>query len=457
MNLGQIATIVGQRLGVSTAAGTNDGSMVRAMLNVRHDQIFRSWLWKDSIIQLTLPINPTTPYVPGANYMPTKGRVILPPIFQMVLGVNFGRHSLDVQRPMIYYRADYNRFLKSGFTKEFSILSSCVWEFDTPQPLYLSNTNTSDSASVCTADLLQSDEISVTRTNPVLNTLTSLGTSDRIDNLIIPVLPSSTSAAPGTVTLNVNPLNGSEIVTGCGSADANGTWIQTGSIHGFPAYTLLGNPVFNAAQAANLQSTYPQMFSALGSRWYITDSTGDLYIALSAPATPDLVTNWQVGTGVAPTPTISPVTNQYSIVTLGASQQSAPKCQRIQLTGIPTASYQQNANLDILGKRNTPPFSADTDTPAINGLDGILMALVYYDFKSRDEAGGTPDATSALNEAVGPNFLTSGKAGGFLAKLMEEEVIQAAYNCRIIPSEGFGGCDYYHEPFGSKANGYSGW
>jgi hypothetical protein len=110
--------------------------------------------------------------------------------------------------------------------------------------------------------------------------------------------------------------------------------------------------------------------------------------------------------------------------------------------------------MKVLGKRNTPSFTADTDTPAINGLDGILVALAYYDFKQRDEAGGTSDALSAVTEAVGNRFFTEGVPGGFLGKLIEEEVVQAAYNTRIVPETGFGGDEYFDQPYGSKFTPY---
>ena len=140
-NLGQLATLVGQRLGVDTSLGTSrDGAAVRGFLSLRHDQLYRAFLWKDSIIEMA--VNPNTPYVPTSNYLPTKGRVILPTIFQHVLGARLGCRSLDVQRAMFFYRADYARFFNSGYAAEFMLLSTCVWEFDTVMDIVAESTNT---------------------------------------------------------------------------------------------------------------------------------------------------------------------------------------------------------------------------------------------------------------------------------------------------------------------------
>ena len=86
MNLVQLATAVGQRLGVDTSsAATRDGAAVRSFLTIRHDQLYRAFLWRDSVCEFITAMN--NPYTPTSNYMPTKGHVILPPIIQHVLGV----------------------------------------------------------------------------------------------------------------------------------------------------------------------------------------------------------------------------------------------------------------------------------------------------------------------------------------------------------------------------------
>ena len=146
------------------------------------------------------------------------------------------------------------------------------------------------------------------------------------------------------------------------------------------------------------------------------------------------------------TATLQQVLPLYTpILTLQAADLSAPLCQRIRFMPIPSKA----TTIRVLGKRTTPPFSDDTDSPGVQGMEGILVDLGYFDFCCRDERGGTPDATDARNNAVGPEFLTPsagqsyGKPGGFLAHLIGEEVFQAAHNSRIMPANGFGDPTYY--------------
>ncbi len=354
MNLGQTATLIGQRLGIDTSSGsTRDGAAVRSLLTMRHDQLFRSFLWKDAIIEMLYPYNPGTAYVPSSNFMPTKRHMVLPPIFQLVLGARFGWRSLNVERPMFYYSAGGDWGDRGSWGREsFSILSAAVWEFDTPQNLTVTTSANADQIAgyQATLDELQADGVTITRANYALTTAgTAAGTTDRVDNLIIP-------NCTGTVTMNV----GASVIT-----------------------------------------------------------------------------------------------------TIAPGILSSPKCQRIQFHGgrgcLAQVGDIKSMSISILGKRNTPNFILDTDVPAINGLDGILVALVYYDFCQRDERGGTNDANGSLVEAVGPRFLTDGKPGGFLAKLIEEEVLQAAYNCRIIPDQGFGGTRNDDIGWGTKADPYNWW
>lgn len=438
-NLGQLATIVGQRLGVDTSIGTSrDGAAVRAFLSMRHDQLYRAYLWKDSVIEMA--VNPQTPYVPTSNYMPTKGRVILPPIFQHVLGARMGCYSLDVQRPMFFYRANYARFFNSGWAADFVLMSSCVWEFDAVQNLALQATNAADTGQTVTLDELASDEVSVNRTTwPLSITASPCGSTDRIDNFIKP-------QTQGAVNLG--------IATGYTVIESVITAVRT-SLTPFSVYYSLTAQDFTFAIG---QTVLIQAGGGLQCTALINDL---VFVNLKGYGIS--ITPLQAA-GDSPIGTVFPIGSTISlaamstVLSLQANDLSALKSQRLQLVGKPTTPQQLNTNIHILGKRNTPPFIAESDVVGVNGFEGILIALAYYDFKQRDESGGTPDAITALTEAVGPTFLTTGKPGGFLGKLVEEETIQEAYNTRIIPDHGFGGCGYYDEPW-DKAFPYSsgGW
>lgn len=433
MNLGTLAASVGQRLGVNTSSGsTRDGAAVRQFLTMRHNQLWKAFLWKDSVIEMAL--NLTTPYTPLGNYMPTKNRIILPPIFQNVLGVRIGWRSLDVQRPMLFYRANYAAFFQFGVALQYELLPSCVWEFDAVQNLNVFNVNVSDSNLPITFDELQGDGVTIQRNvyNTTLNG-TAMQSTDRIDNFIKPLTQGTVGfglpPVPTDTTTSIgNPLpppNGPyflNVASGGSAFQPSGQTIMVLS-QGFQATFLITG---NIGGGAPLELTF---LAAVG------DSPQGT--AFPAPGAP-----------VYLVPLFSTTNN---IVTLTSNQTEASKSQRIQLVGAPSTG-QSKWPCHILGRAYPRPYVNDSDVPAVDGFSEILFNLAYYDFKCRDDMGGSSDAQMALNEAVGPSFLNpppgqQGKPGGWLGKLIELETIQAAYNTRIIPEQGFGrDDDYYHFP-----------
>lgn len=429
MNLGQIATAIGQRLAIITSDPTSrDGAAVRSFLTLRHDQLYRSFLWKDSVVEYVLPVDPGATYLPTSNYMPSKGRVILPSIIQHVLGTRYGCRTLNIQRPMIYYSADYHRFMNSGCAREFTLLPPCVWEFDVFVIAVLTISNAADSNLPVTVDYLESDEISVNRVsvqpafNPDYLNSVNIATTDRVDNILKPI-------TQGQYLLQV--FNYGVTFTNSSGFDVDLQLIdESGNQTNFT--------VLNGATTALYAGVYVQVnySDTNGSSGTVAGSIAGLFDY----------------TGVFdPTQAYSPFNftiQSYRISVAQTSDLSFQKCQRIQLVGSPLTSNTASQNLHVLAKRTVPPFSSDLDVPGINGLDGVLFLLAYYDMLQRDERGGTSEAQAALMEAVGPNFLSpaagqQGKPGGWLGKLIEEEVIQAAYNSRVLPEHGFGGNDDY--------------
>ena len=448
MNQGQLAKAVGQRLGVDTSDGTTkDGAAVRSFLQIRHDQLYRAFLWKDSIIEMEMAIN--APYTPTSNYLPTKARVVLPPIFQHVLGARLGWQSLEVQRQMLYYRADYSRFMRSGYTAEFMTLPSCVWEFDTPQTLSLVSAVAEPNPAICTLDELQEDGVSVVRSavNPAVLPGTAAGTTDRVDSFIKPV-------TTGQIILGED-IN--QIYTNSGNLIPAGVWprlpLTWGNSIEITGFIIGQNYAYQMGAKDSIEQLNTLPAYQPGTVVVAANLTQGNFVATQTSYWLNGLTgNVQIASIIS-----GPILSGYTIlpiITLNPADLSAPKCQRLQLVGKPTSANQQTHNLHILGKRVTPQFSSDTDVPGVNGLDGVLFALAYYDFKQRDEAGGGADALSALTEAVGPRFLTDGKPGGFLGKLIEEEVVQAAYNARIVPDCGIGGPDGYWDLYPNKGNFY---
>ena len=429
-NLGQLATTVGQILGVSTSDGTlRPGAAVRASLTSWHDSLYQSYLWKDSVIDMEIPVNQA--YTPTSNYMPTKGHVILPPIFQLVLGTKFGRRTMQVERATMHLRANHDGYGCTGqngsvcFPRSFDILPAAVWEFDTVQAaLYMVASNAADQNQVITVDEVASDEVTVTRSQVAASILgTQLANTDRLDNVLKGQTQGTIAFGYQTGTqlgANIIPANSFSVAFG-----PIGQFVVTGWIPNSPYTVTFGfnelslniqgqSAIPNPGQGQTVNITTP---AAGQSIIFTYQHPAQTVIALFQPIV------------AASTP----------IITMQPGDTAAPKSQRIKLWQKPNSTLAQSVNLFVLGKRTTPPFSADSDVPGVYGFDRILIALAYYDFKKRDEAGGSADALASLSEAVGPTFLTTGKPGGLLAKLIEQETLQAAYQSRIIPDTGFGG------------------
>ena len=433
LNFAQLATAVGQRLGVSMSDPTSrEGAAVRSSLTLRHDQLYRAWLWKDSILHFEVPLN--TAYTPTSNYLPTKGHVILPPIIAHVLGVRLGCRSLNVQRPMLYYRANYAEIMKAGIACEFSLLSSCVWEWDYPVPVSLTIYNPADQNTPATVDYLSSsDEVTMIRSsvNPTFSYFNStiIATTDRIDNVL-------KSVTQGQYSLQVFGL---------------GLQLFNDSAAGAVQFTIVdySNPSSPKTTVFVLQIGYGSQiyYGLFGSLSFLELNPLAGYSG-TITATPGTINGLYTYYTLQPyvQSTLPPVT----VFTMQPADQFAAKSQRIKLIGNPTGNTTQSSEtLHVLGKRNVPPFAAETDVCGIAGLEGILVALAMYDYSLGRDERDIPQVVASLTEAVGPTFLTNGIPGGFLAQLIKEEVQQEAFNCRIIPDHGFGHGGY-DEPYGSK-------
>lgn len=422
MNLQNLAYTIGQRIGL---VQNNDLIACKAFLQVRYDQLWRSFLWRDSLIEYVLPIDPAATYLPTSNYLPTKGHLILPPIFGQVIACRTNANSMNVQRPMLYYRMSQDEFTKGGSPLEFYLLSAAVWELDTFQNTCATDSNGADVGQPFTVDFGASDGVSINRS--VLKFVTdsqwassaTIAKTDLIASLTKPV-------TAGSVLLQVYGFPVTTVVNSSANSvdftftDSNGVVIPFTLTAGQTKVlsTAVSAYTFNDVVGGHSNSA---TFSLLGGTFTYAGGT-DLVLVLV----------------------------YYPIATLQATDTDAPKCQRIRFVSIPNAA----TIVRVLGKRITPPLSADSDSPVINGMDGVLFGLGYYDMCARKNSQGTPEAQAALTEAVGPEFLTRGVPGGFLGKLIEEEVIQAASNTRIIPEGGFGDTGGNFGSWATKASPY---
>jgi hypothetical protein len=431
MNQLQLATAIGQRLGVNCAdPNSRDGAAVRQFMQLRHEQLWRAFLWKDSIIEYDLNID-TSPadYQVTNNYLPSKGNLVLPSIISHVLAARTSVNRLDIERPMVYYRVNPDEFNLSGTPIAFHLLSSCAWEFDVAQTLYVAALNAADNGIAVTLDEAQADGVSVVR-NLIGANLSGApaGNTDRLERIIKPQTAGNIIIGPKT-----------------GSNTYGSNLVPAGAVYNMGAEYFLNvilqpNTAYQITAGAN-----ELILSNVGGNPAVINLVAGQTYQFSTGA---VVTGAIIGTNGSPG---QPVTASVqallpvAVITLGPNDLTAPMCQRIRFMPKPSV----NTTLRILCKRKPALYASDTDEPAIAGFSGVLFALGYYDFCNRDERGGTGDAQAALNEAVGNQFLTPGqgqifgKPGGFLAQLLGEETWQAAHESRIMPESGFGDPTYY--------------
>ena len=394
MTLSDMAAAICEKINMQQ---TVDLTACKAWLVRRHELLWKSALWKDSLIAYTQTLSPTG-YAPTATWLPSKGTLLCPPILEQVLAVRTTEHHLNVQRQDYYYRIDYDAFNEQGNPREFVLLPACVWEFDTPTLIRVNNA-TGDEAAATILDVLDSDGISVTRT--------SLGdegelTTERID-------AATKGATVGTTVIGTpgssifSNLYGEAVTvkttkdgiqTTQGNAPANGTLTLTGRFDSIVASWPVGDP-YAATQ-------------------YIVEG-GQAFVGTITLAADHSVMTQESNVAVTP------------VVSATASVKAFPKRERVRFLNLPNIEL----TVRVLGKRTTPDFTGDNDEPAIAGFTNCLLAIVLYDMLQRARRYG--QAGAAKEEAT-----------ALLDELKTTETVRQAHSQRLVPEEGYQGYYDFH-------------
>lgn len=413
MNFSEIADIVGKRVGLIQ---DRDITACKAFAKMRYDQLWRSYLWKDSLCEFLYTCDPSITYTNSSNFLPTRGILIVPSIIGQVIAARTDKNKLNVERQMVFYRVDQDQFANTGMPLDFMQLSSAVWSFDSAVSLQAVCNNAADVSQAITVDTACADGVSVARNSVSLTTEGTIFVST--DGILNVVKPKTT----GSVTINAITFGNNLIPDGTSRGSVAPKWGFSIEVSGFTIgnsyqFTLGSNDGSLSAMPASQQG------AAISSGIFVATQTS-YYINGGLPNT--LVNS-----------TIYPV-SITPIIILQPSQITALKCQRIQFVYKPDTKYVMR----VLGKRITPERE-DTDCPAVNGMDGILMELACYDMLLRDERGGTQESKDAISFA-----------GELKAMLVQEETVQAAFNSRIMPECGFGGDDYFGATWNTKTSPY---
>jgi hypothetical protein len=116
------------------------------------------------------------------------------------------------------------------------------------------------------------------------------------------------------------------------------------------------------------------------------------------------------------------------VLTLAATDTSAPVRQRVRLSAIP----QLATTLRVLGKTGCPVLG-DYDTMPINNVEPALIAFSRGDMLLRQRQHGKAQLAQQEGTLL-------------LAQLARSEVFQQAANHQIMPDNGFGGDNLIAQP-----------
>lgn len=385
---------------------TDDLTFAKQALRMRDDLLWRVGLWKDSLVQVNLTVDPET------NEDHAEGVVYLPEVVERVVAVRTADHALAVSGLETFYRAAFDTFATTGDPWEFAKLAPGWFTFRGYSGIVIGNAGADDGQSF----------------RAVWRDTAGVQYS-------------------GNLTLNNNevflvdtPLIGTLIISGAGTDDANGTY----------TYTQEGGGVY-FRKDENWYLEYTQDSASAG-HWSLVDDSGHpprnryRLDVTTTDAVGSPIGTWTVDYGVTPAPSVEAgeqakieveavfkgettaavtfaplMAFEADTRTMALATTVSPRYQRIRLLPIPVAE----TTLKILAKAQYVPLDFDYAEPKITGSHLCLMAFAKHALRKR--AGEHGAAEMDLQEAT-----------GLLETLKREELQQEANNQRIIPSYGYG-------------------
>ena len=387
---------------------TADVAACKSFFQRRFVMIWQDELWKDSLFEYTQTL--VTPgYTPASTWLPTKKVLLLPPQIELPIGVRTDTRKLNVETSETFYRIDFDTWSSSGSVTQFRLLPRCVWEFDAPQAFNVIRSAAADNGAVLTIRGLDADGVTLDSLTPALNgglnPQTALHRIDSVGKL----------ATQGSVQLLVDGTESAATVSGAGQASVNGVFARAGTDNGLPLYGdpgFVGVTLFSNAPGWRISATVNSV------RYSVYDSADDVPY-------PSMVTTWTLdptalAAGVArnPLPTVAVTLKPFAM--LQATDTAVAKRQRIQLFGtIPEGSI-----VRVLGKTIPPAFTADSDEPALTGVENALIAFAHADMLKRERQYGKAAAMAQEGATL-------------LEQLKRTQVVQQARNARFLPEDGY--------------------
>lgn len=95
---------------------TDDVAFAKTALRQRDDLLYRMGLWKDSLVQVNLTVDPTT------NDDHAEGVIYLPEVIERVIAVRTADTAVNVSGLETFYRIPFDKFSQTGLPWEFAKL-----------------------------------------------------------------------------------------------------------------------------------------------------------------------------------------------------------------------------------------------------------------------------------------------------------------------------------------------
>lgn len=126
-------------------ADTDDVAAAQMFLQRRLEMIWNSALWRDSLLEATLTINPDgTTTLADSYWIPERSVLLLPAAIEKVIAARLSTNTLEAASLESYYRTDTDWLDYQGTPFEFQILKPVIMEWPTAQVLSALDTNVAD-------------------------------------------------------------------------------------------------------------------------------------------------------------------------------------------------------------------------------------------------------------------------------------------------------------------------
>ena len=393
MNLTDLANHICQQCGMTD---TDDVSAARMFLQRRLEMIWNSQIWRCSLVEATLTINPDgTCTLADTTWNPSSSTLMLPSVIDSVLAVRADNHAMTVASLESYYRTDTDWLKMQGDPYDFQVLAPLA--FDLGQPTNINFAATGDDQKLSVAATVSPDgqrktssSITLSATG-IFNGITGAGWAG-----VQQILSASKPPTQNPVILSAWGKN--EIIVRNLSATTAMQCTVTDS----------GGNVTNFTLAPGQSQTFETSISSIN----VADGSGSSASTSGVNLTGIL--------NITDGPNTSNTPNIVTLATMQPGDTNLPLHQRIRLATQPQVS----TNLRILGK-GTCPVLADYDTPPINNVEPALMAFARGDLLLRSRQHGK----AALAQQEG---------AALLKQLADSEAFQQANNFRVVPDAGFG-------------------